>query len=275
MARVEKYYRFILLNSSVRGPFEPKYLKNHYHWTETFKYLITDEVKWAGATISCEGEIHVQTPIIVTDRYGLNIVQEAGSLDCPKNFPGAIRKWEIGSTSAILKAGYNIDSLMTRYDGVDFRLEKPTCNAGRNPALFLSNDGLNLDPFEVMFVKVKSTIELSHDNMVRRYADYLFGKDDLKSNEWTTERIQNRLQNDFRQEMSVAERCGLVFDVDYYARKNNDLSLLPKDQLLDHFKNYGALHRRAHRFINPSHNLKAAHRRGCAEQLLNPVAIPK
>ncbi len=45
--------------------------------------------------------------------------------------PSARRYAEIGSSAAILDAGYNIDALMLRYQGVDWR-DKANwgCNAG-------------------------------------------------------------------------------------------------------------------------------------------------
>ena len=47
-------YRYIVwLNSSVRGPFLPAYLRGKMHWTAAFTSRITDSVKLVGSTINC------------------------------------------------------------------------------------------------------------------------------------------------------------------------------------------------------------------------------
>ena len=49
------YKYFIIMNSSVRGPFTPAYYTAKQHWSRIFTDKITDEVKLVGPTISCEG----------------------------------------------------------------------------------------------------------------------------------------------------------------------------------------------------------------------------
>jgi len=250
-ATLGAYRYIILLNNSVRGPFIPTYLlaSESFHWTQAFTVLITDQVKWAGSTINCYLNPHVQTPIVVTDTVGLNIVLKSGVFEPSANFFETIVKWEVGSSKAILQAGYNIASLMTRYRGVDFRDKAfQRCNAEYNPAVTDFNDGLNLDPFEVVFIKVKSTIALPHYNMVRRYTDYLFGRDNISLNEWNSQRFQDALQDALKTETTTAKTCGLVFDVEFYARSNKDLQALPPDSLLEHYFHHGFAERRLHRY---------------------------
>ena len=48
-----QYRYFVWLNSSVRGPFLPAYLRGKMHWTAAFTSRITDSVKLVGSTINC------------------------------------------------------------------------------------------------------------------------------------------------------------------------------------------------------------------------------
>ena len=266
------YDYIILINSSVRGPFLPTYLAaspSSFHWTQTLTALITAEVKWAGTTINCDRTPHVQTQVVVTDPVGLAIVQKAGAFAATPNFAEAIRVWELGSSTAILEAGFNIGSLMTRYRGVDFRDDAyRSCNAKRNPALPGSNDGLELDPFEVVFVKSKTTISLAHDHMVRRYSDYLLGRDDIISNDWESPRAQEALRAALRSKEAVAATCGAVLDIEFYARSNKDLALLPLDALPKHYHDHGFSERRLHRYkLKPDTPADWAQRPECAPLL--------
>ena len=62
---------------------------------------------------------------------------------------------ELGSSAVILEAGYNIASLMLRYQGIDWRQkENWNCNERFSPYAEHHYDGLSLDPLEVVFVKV-------------------------------------------------------------------------------------------------------------------------
>jgi lipopolysaccharide biosynthesis protein len=186
----KSYYYFIFMNGSVRGPFAPVYLKG-IHWTSAFTALINHDVKWAGASINCESHVHVQTPIVVTDHVGLGIIRNYGSLDCPEDYATAVKKWELGSSQAILNHGYNLASLMSRYDGVDFRApDNQRCNGELNPAVDLMNDGVGLDPFEVLFVKVKSTINMGYYDLIARHSDYAFGHRSIQLNAWNDPRTQ-------------------------------------------------------------------------------------
>ena len=63
---------------------------------------------------------------------GLGLLRQAGAvLQCYTDIHDAIWHAELGSSKAILDAGYSIDSLMLRYQGVDWR-DKANwgCNAG-------------------------------------------------------------------------------------------------------------------------------------------------
>ncbi len=79
-----------------------------------------------------------------------------------------ISNGEIGASKILLDSGYGIDSLMTKYQGVDFRYNRTTkCVDQRNPTSKKAANGITLDPYEVVFVKIKERTPLYHDNFER------------------------------------------------------------------------------------------------------------
>jgi hypothetical protein len=234
---INKYKYFIWLNSSVRGPFLPPYLRGRLHWTVPFtsklstsfsssrtsttartssitdfsirtssssssssKQFSKEEVKLVGATINCGGahglppQPHVQSYITATDSIGLNILLSSpGVFTCWQEMADVVVNSEIGASRAIFDAGYSIDCLMSRYQGfnwleyhyqlaknknkglsgsgeissIDEIEEEETyndenvpllpCNEGLNPLQPGFNDGIDVNIYEIMFVKVKDS----------------------------------------------------------------------------------------------------------------------
>lgn len=113
----ESYRYYFLMNSSVRGPFLPRYFQAIFKaksaevgsgalaWTSVLTSLLDDEVKLAGTTISCMGQVHVQSMVLATDQLGLGLLLNGGVLDCPTSLNEAIRIYELGATTTILDAG--------------------------------------------------------------------------------------------------------------------------------------------------------------------------
>lgn len=81
---------------------------------------------------------------------------------------------EFGASSAILKAGYTLDSLMMRYQTIDWRdKEAAKCNAQMDPTRSRTYDGTTLNPMEVhpfcpWMVGTWWAAELLHPTHVRR-----------------------------------------------------------------------------------------------------------
>ena len=62
---------------------------------------------------------------------------------------------EFGSSGAVLNAQYNLDSLMLRYQGVNWRDEENwKCNAQLDPQQHDLYDGTSLNPLEVHYFGV-------------------------------------------------------------------------------------------------------------------------
>ena len=78
---LKRYKYFILMNSSIRGPFFTPYFKQlaleskkNYYWYSIFTRRIDKNIKLVGCTISCETSPHVQTYLLTTDFIGLSIL---------------------------------------------------------------------------------------------------------------------------------------------------------------------------------------------------------
>lgn len=99
------------------------------HWADVLFSKLNDEVKLVGPTINCEGSPlggdvggtwrrnpHVQSYVVATDRVGMHLLlTDPGVFQCYDSMWDTIYHSELGSSAAILDAGYNIDSLMVRY----------------------------------------------------------------------------------------------------------------------------------------------------------------
>lgn len=121
--RLKSYEFVIWLNSSVRGPFIPLFLRHKVHWTEYLTEKLNEKVKLVGATINCErlpphGQSlpHVQSYCAATDSVGLSLLLEHDAFKCYKDRDQTIMESEIGISQVILKAGYGIASLMEKYE---------------------------------------------------------------------------------------------------------------------------------------------------------------
>ncbi|KAK9810073.1 hypothetical protein WJX72_004380 [[Myrmecia] bisecta] len=267
------YKYFVLMNSSVRGPFTPTYYKGS-HWTRIFTDRITDEVKLVGPTISCEGapkphdpqntwrqNPHVQSYVAATDQKGLEVMLSHGQIfSCYDSLHDTIYYSELGASLAILDAGFNIDSLMIRYQGIDWRDRRHwKCNQGFSPYAEHHYDGLSMDPLEVVFVKVKSylldlkwtgsTKAAKYDRWVTARTVGMREESDVVANEWVDHADQYRLPK----MLSLQTIGGGCFDSQYYLEKNYDLAGFPMSVLFTHFAYNGQFEGRPFRFIPHCH----------------------
>jgi len=128
----KKYDKFILLNSSVIGPFIPSYYNGK--WTDIYLNGLKDNIKLFGSTINTRGDpihkSHVQSYIFAIDKCTLEYLIECEifSLNNTANtFNEAILNKEIQMSRKIIENGWNIGSLLPQYKDVDFtfRTKKP------------------------------------------------------------------------------------------------------------------------------------------------------
>lgn len=177
---VKKYKKFILMNSSVRGPFLPKWAANEC-WSDKFLNKVNEKVKLVGMSHNCIPVRHVQSMIIATDSIGINILLSGsqtsnyirnvtaeeevirkldlnpfsmiGLSSCYQNYSQAVSA-EMSLTNLIYNATYEVDVLMTASVTEDYF--KNCRNA--NPLIFRGYYGASLHPYETIFTKVNKEI---------------------------------------------------------------------------------------------------------------------
>lgn len=169
-ARLDDYDFFIVLNSSVKGPFLPPFFPNRKEWHRVLTKRLGGHngVHLVGPTISCEPTYnkrlnqnkispHVQTWLLAVDRVGLDVLRRDGRpFKCHRDRDDAIWDGEVGLSRVMLEAGHNIDCLLEPYQGVDWRVVKDAaCNNRKNPMIGNMFYGTTLPPYATIFTKYK------------------------------------------------------------------------------------------------------------------------
>lgn len=167
----EEFSYYFFLNNTVIGPFGDR------HWIRTFLSLLDQETKMAGIGIDCldpeeadkwgerdrDDPVHVQSMFWCIDRIGLNVIEERifdGKIYEDK-FELIIRK-EIGASSLLLQAGYNISCILPEYRvdyrerRHDFNVDNGHCGDIYHPRAYF---GRNVNPFQSIFFKNRFSTE--------------------------------------------------------------------------------------------------------------------
>lgn len=160
--KINYYKAIIYINSSVFGPFLPKYWPPTLHWSEIFLSRLNDTIQLVGSVLAClpdddlggagpkvSGYFFVTTPYITSNALKYKV------FDCFTNKQDAIVKGEYGLSRLVLEMGYNMDSMLAKYGDIDWRNKSYwDCNEKKFP--FLNKQyGNNMDthPFETVFHK--------------------------------------------------------------------------------------------------------------------------
>jgi hypothetical protein len=186
---IEQYKYFFFINTSVRGPFLPDYVK--MSWTDPFKNLLKDDVKLVGTTINLTedflssnnnkhyyGEkkyyIHVQSQMFATDLECLKFLISKGIFDLftENNFSKIIILREIGMSQHILKNNWNISCVLPEYQNIDYR----TLNVDFNPTSHKGEMNLKklyftrtLHPYEAIFIKTNRDLLNNYMQSISMY----------------------------------------------------------------------------------------------------------
>jgi hypothetical protein len=163
-----RYKYFIFLNSSIRGPFIVSYYDSPI-WYTIFTRRLNDNIKLVGCTISCEITAHVQSYFWALYLETLDfLLENTDVFECYKTIDDTINHGEVTASRRLLDSGYGIDSLMKKYQGVDFRYNRAAkCVDRANPTYAKAADGITIDAFEVVFVKMKYGTLAYHDKFER------------------------------------------------------------------------------------------------------------
>lgn len=166
---IEKYDYVFFINTSVRGP----YVKD---WPTPFLRLFKDDTKLVGTSINIAHPVvasgtalegtalvypHVQSMFFCLDREALAFLRQQGFFDAAslegKGFREIITEKEIGMSLMILNHGWNIGSVLKKYQGLDYRkITKdinPTSING-DPYFDGAYFGGTINPNEAVFFKI-------------------------------------------------------------------------------------------------------------------------
>ncbi|CAL8468255.1 g7794 [Coccomyxa elongata] len=275
---VDDYKHFIMINSSVRGPYAPPYQpakegirkmvglqREVPAWHKRLSERLSGEVHMVGPTISCEGTPrdggpaaewrtlpHVQSHAIAIDQEGLRTLQKDGNvLKCHGNHWDA--KWfaELGASKAVLEAGYNLGSLMKRYEGVDWRDPSKWDCGGTRGDPFAETAGGSLSLNEALFVKIKEgTIQTSSSlaQMAAKYERWMEEQSEGE-NDVLAAMFPDPEEVRLPQVAAMQQRGPKCFDFAYYRSLNTDLQhYATEDALWGHFLHFGQFQRRPFRF---------------------------
>jgi hypothetical protein len=149
------------MNSGVIGPILPTYF-TYYHWSNIFIKKINNIVKLVGTTIVClePSDLGGYGPKVegfffMVDHCGLNLLKQEGTIFFNHNDKtDAIVNGEYGLSNCILKHGYSIDCILSKYKNIDWRnIFNWNRNNNIHPSRKNSFYGNSINPFEVIFHK--------------------------------------------------------------------------------------------------------------------------
>jgi hypothetical protein len=280
---ISDYKYFVVVDSSVRGPFLPPYLASSaslnededidtpLHWTEAFTNKLKDHVKLVGSTISCEGapvngnaaaewrgNPAVSPHAWATDATGWALLtSQHGVFRCHSNTWEQRYHADVGASLAILKAGWTLDTLLTRYQGVDWTQAAAwQCNQRVRPDYEHHYDGISVTPYETVFVPVSESTAAAKWSFTEaadryeRWMDRLLRPADARPGVHTNQWITNHWTAKSEKLVYMNTRGPACFDFDYYVENNSDIKDIAQDELSmwEHFVLVGQFHARKHRF---------------------------
>lgn len=166
----DAYAYYLFINTSVRGP----YLKSKDAiWQHAFTDMIQGDTKLVGTTINISTlsydhvpllrhwplpHAHVQSQMFAMDRQCLMFLQDKVFVphDPSHSFKDVIQIKEIGMSQWVIHHGWNINCLLEKYKGLDYRTIKedinPTSRFG-DPNYDGCYFGSTFTPYDVMFIK--------------------------------------------------------------------------------------------------------------------------
>ena len=169
----DKYDFFLLINSTVRGPFLPPWCQLT-DWTELFTRLIDFETKLSGTTIGLvDGKAIIQSMVLCFDRIGLDIAikdQIISPNPVQKTKERVVNEHEVQFSLSIHKYGYKVRPIMAAYYKTNLSGAIPTQTHVVDHCMTNGYFGVNLHPYEVIFIKDNRDINKNLDiNAVTRH----------------------------------------------------------------------------------------------------------
>jgi hypothetical protein len=178
----DQYKYIIFMNTSVRGPFIPPYVR--MKWYEPFIDMLKDDknkVKLVGTTINIlssptqisrifenysgfsRPHTHVQTQFFAMDKECLDFLlsKDLFSSKCYNNFTDIIVIKELMMSQLVLHNGWNINAIVAGYNGLDYRTLQNDVNFsgyGHDPGFANTCFGRTIHPYECIFIKTNRNL---------------------------------------------------------------------------------------------------------------------
>jgi len=165
MHRRGRYKYYIFLNSSLRGPFMPKWTPENFHFTDVLldRMRKNENLKLMGAYISCLPEIEpkpgpvMESLFFALDNLSLAHLVSVGIFDPQKAKRDSILLSEYRLLSEILSRGWSADTLLARYRAnIDWTSKTHhRCNDNRHSSRRGALEGdISVNIYEAIFVKI-------------------------------------------------------------------------------------------------------------------------
>ena len=195
---IDLYDYFFFINTSVRGPFLPEDIRSNTRWTAPFIKLLTDDVKLVGTSINIfnitdPAELnkkpislltetgynppfaHVQSQVFLLGKEGLQFLISKKFFEQPpeSDFDTFIILREVMLSQLILKNNWNINCILKKYQGVDYRNiteDINTTSVNGDPYYIGAYFGENIKPYDVIFIKTNRNV--STDEIIQLTDDY-------------------------------------------------------------------------------------------------------
>jgi len=180
------YDYFFFINTSVRGPFIPEKDRLKIKWTQPFIKLFTKDVKLVGTSINILNAtdpeiiksmslnllidkgyrapfIHVQSQVFVLNKESLHflIVKNFFNQSHEEDFIKFIALREVLMSQLILKNGWNINCILPKYQGLDYRKISKDINTTSihgDPYYPGAYFGKSIEPYDVIFIKTNRNV---------------------------------------------------------------------------------------------------------------------
>jgi len=187
---IDKYNYYFFINTSVRGPFIPSYVK--IKWYEPFINLLIDDVKLVGPSINILDKdtnesnafynktnfvkpyTHVQTQMFAMTQECLKflIFSKLFSNNNYNNWSEFIAVKEILMSQLVLKNNWNISCIIPEYQNIDYRLLNNDINFSSNngdPNFTNSTFGRTVHPYESIFIKINRDLCVNEINSISKF----------------------------------------------------------------------------------------------------------
>jgi len=177
---LKRYAYFVFINSSLRGPFMPKWSPPGLHYTDTLTGFFRDnpKVKLAGSYISCLPEVEstpgpiLESLFFAVDQESLGWLLQDEIFRIRENKAEAIIFGEYSLLRAVTRRGGFVEGLSMRYaKGIDWRdRSHHSCNDNRHASRRGSLEGgMSPNPLEHVFLKTTWCVRAAETSILTKW----------------------------------------------------------------------------------------------------------